>query len=95
MATKHKAVWMPIPYEAKEVRLIQALHRGDATEHQQREALKFIIEVVAGTYDMSFRPESERDTCFAEGRRFVGATLVKFLSLLPDKIKPLKEQKDG
>ncbi len=91
MSVKNKA-WTPVPYGAKEVRLIQALARGDATAQMQQDALKFIIEVVAGTYDMSFRPESERDTCFAEGRRYVGLSLVKFLSLIPDRLdKPKKE----
>lgn len=91
MSVKHKA-WSPVPYGAKEVRLIQALNRGDATPQQQQDALKYIIEVVAGAYDMSFRPESERDTCFAEGRRFVGLQLIKLLVLMPDKLdKPKKE----
>lgn len=94
MATKHKAVWMPCPYEVKHVRALQALNQGNALPHQQQEALRFIIEIVAGTYDMSFRPESERDTCFAEGRRYVGLQLVKFLALIPGKLKSNKEQED-
>lgn len=74
------------------MRLIQALNRGDATPEMQRDALRFIIETVAATYDMSYRPESERDTCFAEGRRFTGLTLVKLLSLVPSSLnKPQKE----
>ena len=90
MATKNKA-WTPVPYEAKEVRLIQALARGDATSQMQQDALKWIVEVVAATYDMPYYPESERDTAFACGRMYVGKTIVKMLSLLPDRIKPLKE----
>lgn len=91
MSVKNKA-WMPVTYTAQQVRLIQALNRGDATPQMQQDALKFIINDLARTYDMSFRPESERDTCFAEGRRFVGLQLVTCLHLLPDKLdKPKKE----
>lgn len=89
---KNKA-WTPCPYSEKEVRCIQALNRGDATPEQQRNALKFIIEIVAGTYDMSFRPESERDTCFAEGRRYTGLTLVKLLKIIPNRLVKQPKEK--
>ena len=90
MSVKNRA-WTPSPYSAKEVRLIQALARGDATPQMQQEALKWIIEVVSATYDMPYYPESERDTAFACGRMYVGKTLVKMLALLPDRINPKKE----
>lgn len=46
-------------------------------------ALRWIIETAAGTYDMSFRagPDGERETTFAEGRRFVGNQIIKQLKL--------------
>lgn len=57
--------------------------RGDATKDQQQRALKFVIESLAGTYEVSYRPGAEgaRDTDFAEGRRFVGLQIVKMLKL--------------
>lgn len=93
MSVKAKS-WTPCPYSEKEVRQIQALARGDATADQQRDALKFIVEVVAGTYDMSFRPESERDTCFAEGRRYCGLTLVKLLKIIPSRLVKQPKEKE-
>lgn len=87
MATKTTKSWMPVPYKAYHVRCIQSLARGDADERMQKDALKWIIEVVAGTYDMPYYPESERDTAFACGRMYVGKTLVKMLALLPNKIE--------
>lgn len=69
--------WKPPHYEIEDAGAIQALLRGEALPHQQQRALAYIIEKVCGTYDMSFRPTSERDTCFAEGKRFVGTQLVK------------------
>ena len=60
---------------------MQALSRGEATDHQQQHALKFIVEQLAGTYDLSFRPDSPRVTDFAEGRRYVGLQIVKLTKL--------------
>jgi hypothetical protein len=71
--------WKPVPFTEADVAAIQALNAGKANEGQQRHALEWIINVVAGSYDQSYRPGSEgdRDTAFAEGRRFVGLSLVK------------------
>lgn len=81
-----KRPWLPTPYNAKQVRFIQALNRGDATPEQQKEALKWIIEDVSAYVDMPYYHDSDRDTAFACGKMFVGKTLVKMLSLLPDKV---------
>lgn len=69
--------WKPPHYEIEDAGAIQALLRGDAQAHQQQRALAYIIESLCGTYDMSYRPSGDRDTCFAEGKRFVGNQLVK------------------
>lgn len=63
---------------------IQALARGIASGEQQRRAIAWIIERASGTYEMSYRPggsEGDRDTVFAEGRRFVGNQIVKMTKL--------------
>jgi len=86
MAGKLIKPYMPAPYKAEDIRAIQALVRGDATEHQQQHAFKYIVEVVSGAYDMPYY-DSDRDTAFACGRQYVGKQLVKLLKLLPDKIK--------
>ena len=78
------APWRPPGYEDADVAAIQALSRGTANMEQQKRALAWIIERAAGTYDMSYRPggvDGERDTVFAEGRRFVGNQLVKMTKL--------------
>lgn len=82
--TKPVKPWVPAPYELADISAIQALHRGDATPDQQQRALKWIIESACATYDMSYFPGGEdanRDTIFAEGRRFVGNQLVKATKL--------------
>jgi hypothetical protein len=49
----------------------------------QQRALKFIIENLCGTYDLSYRPgpDGDRDTTLAEGKRFVGLQIVKLLKV--------------
>lgn len=81
------AAWAPVPYEIADVGAIQALNRGEATPEQQQRALRYIVEIAAGTYDLSYRPDSERDTAFAEGRRHVGLTLVKLTKINPQLLR--------
>jgi len=73
---------------------MQALRRGEATPEQQIKLTDWIINDVCRTYDLSWR-ESERETSFAEGRRFVGLQLVKFikidLNLLKRKLHDVRE----
>lgn len=60
---------------------LQALSRGEATPDQQRFALNFVINQAAATYGQSFQELGDRETCFAEGRRFVGLQIVKLLHI--------------
>jgi hypothetical protein len=75
------APWKPTEWEPADVAAIQALVRGDASPEQQRRAVDYIIKDIAGTYDLSYRPDSERDSTFAEGKRFVGLQIVKAINL--------------
>lgn len=88
MAIKPKhAPYLPVEYKAADIGAIQALARGDATPEMQRNALKWIIETVAGAYDLSYRPESDRDTSFAEGKRFVALQLLKCMKIHISQLK--------
>jgi hypothetical protein len=73
--------WLPADWEKADAGALQALARGDAMPHQQQLVLKFIIETVAGTYDLSFRSGKPDETSFAEGKRWVGLQLVKLLKV--------------
>lgn len=66
-----------------EIASVQALERGDADEHQQRAAWKFIINVLANVDGMTFHPESERASAFAEGQRWVGRQMRLIARLRP------------
>lgn len=82
-AIADRAPWKPVSYELADADAIQALMRGDADAGKQQRALKFIIETICSTYDASYRPgeDGRRDTDFAEGRRFCGLQIVKFIKL--------------
>lgn len=70
--------WKPAEWEPEDAYAVQAVMAGRANEEQQRRAMLYIVNHICGTYDLSYRPTSERDTTFAEGKRFVGLQLVKF-----------------
>ena len=78
------AAWAPAPYDDADVHAVKALAR----DPNHKRALDWIIHQAAGTYDASFRPgpNGERETAFAEGRRFVGLTLVKLINAPAEKL---------
>lgn len=75
------APWYPPSYELADVNALRGLANGTASPDQQQRALKWIIENACATYQLSYRPSSDRDTTFAEGRRFVGLQIVKALHI--------------
>ncbi len=82
---------MPVSTVGKkaDVAALQAMRRGEANADQQVRALEFILDTICDIDGMSFRPGSDgdRDTAFAEGRRFVGNQIVKLTKLPLSKIK--------
>ena len=84
------ASWKPIPVDKFAAGCLQALERGDATDDQQREALKWIIFVACRTYEASYFPggeEGRRDTDHHEGRRWVGLQIIKHLKVALSKLR--------
>jgi hypothetical protein len=87
--------WKPVKWEPADALAIQALAGGTADPDQQKRALGWIIHTVCGTYDQSFHPggeEGRRDSDFAEGKRFVGTTLVKMTRLNVGGIRDLLQR---
>ena len=72
--------WKPFPWEPEDAYALRALQAGNATEGQQKRALKWIIDC-AGTYDQAYRPTSARDTDFACGMQHVGKQITKLLNI--------------
>lgn len=76
-------------YHERDAQALRALWRGEATERQQKMALEWMI-FAFGTHDTSYRPQSDRATAFAEGRRHAGTTLVWMLKSAPTRTDPDK-----
>ena len=77
--------FLPAGYDSSVSAALRALNAGTAVAGQQQVALRWIIEEAARTYDASYRPgaDGDRETAFAEGRRFVGLQIVKVMKLVP------------
>lgn len=57
------------------IRALKSLHVGKATEAEQLLAIKYILEVLSNRAGNQFYP-TERETNFAQGRKFVGDHIV-------------------
>lgn len=69
------------PIEPAELTAIHALVEGTATPEQQGRFVQWFIKAT-GVDQMTYRPD-DRDTAFAEGKRFVG---LQFFTLAKTKI---------
>ena len=74
--------WLPTEYTDFDVGSLKALAKGEANQEQQVHAMRFIVEQLAGVYDLEFRPgvEGDRNTAFAGGKRWVGLQIVKMVN---------------
>lgn len=77
------AAWAPSEFDDYDIAALKALEKGLANEAQQKRALDCVIRKIARTYELSYHPASERGTCFAEGRRFVGLRIIEALHYQP------------
>ena len=88
-APKIPPAFLPPKWEVEDLGALRALAKGEAMPHQQLRVLKFIVEGLAATYQQSYRPgglEGDRETAFAEGRRFVGTQIVGLLTIDPNTV---------
>ena len=65
--------WDTAEFEAADIGAIKAMVAGTANEHQQQRVVEWLRRA-SGLGEMSFRPgpSGDRETAFAEGKRFVG-----------------------
>lgn len=82
-----KKAWRIPRITKSETIAIQALNNGNASDGQQKLALKCIIEKMCGYYDEPFHPESERFTNLYLGRRNVAAQIMKEIAMPVSKLK--------
>jgi hypothetical protein len=83
--------WSPPAFDPADAYALKALQTGTANESQQKRALDWIIHRAAWTYNDTYSPFSERDSTFAQGRRFVGLQIVKLLNLSAAVLDSLKK----
>jgi len=79
--------WHPAPYDEFDVGSVRALFNATADERQQKRAIDWILFKLCRIGDLTYRPDSTRDTDFAEGMRFVGLQIVKLSKLPPGALK--------
>lgn len=73
----------PADYDDHDIRAVQALASGKASESQQKHAIEWIVHKAANTHDLCYRPGDSGETAFACGRAFVGQQILKMLKLRP------------
>lgn len=83
--------WMPIRHaegpnalpgtlNTADIVALQMVAAGEANPDQQKRAIRAIVVQIAQANDLSYRPDGmggERDTAFAEGKRYVGLAIRK------------------
>jgi hypothetical protein len=77
----------PSPCEKADIYAIKALSEGVATEGQQKRALAWILNTACGIRDNTYFADSERDSVFASGRRFVGLEIVALMNMPTSKLE--------
>jgi hypothetical protein len=90
---KAQQTWMPALWEPADVASLQSLARGVANEGQQKRALAYIVNVLGLTYEHTYVAGSERDSCHAQGRRYVGLQIVKLVNMPAHLIRKAGEGK--
>lgn len=101
MPPRHKPrdpAWLPAEYDFADVMAVKALAAGTANADQQKRALDWIVRSAAGAYEISYRSDADggdRETAFAEGRRFVGLQVVKLVNLESKIVAALRKHDGG
>lgn len=81
MPAKKTPPFFQADYEVADATALKALQAGTADADQQQRALGWILNEGCRIKDVTFQPDSDRTSAFAEGRRFVGLQIAKLLSV--------------
>lgn len=74
---------------------LKMLAKGEATEYQQRLALKIIVNNFARSHDNCFIPGETDQSNFIAGRAFVGQQVLLYLGLPVGKLTQQEDDGDG
>lgn len=75
--------WYPVELTSKYARICQAMRDGEASGEDQKEFMSWLLNHVCAIGDLEFRPDSDRASTFASGKRFVGMQVKKHLMAKP------------
>ena len=78
------------PYSRADIVALQAVAAGAGDSYQQRRAMEFIIYQLCDFHGVSFR-DTDRETSFAEGKRFVAQAINAILTFDSRKLEETKE----
>ncbi len=87
----------PAPFNVAHATAIQALAAGVANDGQQKTALDWILKDACGLPLWPYR-ESERETCIALGRQFVGQQIMGLMNVNVSELRKregLEEREHG
>lgn len=79
--------WESAPFELPDAQALKALSNGEAEPQQQQRALRWIVHNVCRLNRLSYQPDSDRATAFAEGRRFVGLQVMRLIQTPNEDLK--------
>jgi hypothetical protein len=91
MAGRPKLPWDNVPLTPSELASVKAVADGLANPDQQRLAFRVIVDKLCNVRGLSFAAggeEGRRATDFAEGKRWVGATLQNDIVSRPWPVNP-------
>lgn len=77
-------VFEPAGWEPEIAYALKALALGEASEEQQKAALRWIMFNASDYQSFTYRPDDmggARDHAFAEGRKFVGQQIAKLVNM--------------
>ncbi len=77
-------------YTEADLHAVRAWVNGHATEDQQKRSAVFVVEKISRIYEVSFHPDNERLTAFAEGMRRVGQIIVYLANDAPTETSAAK-----
>ncbi|MGB1389980.1 MAG: hypothetical protein ACPG61_13950 [Paracoccaceae bacterium] len=85
--------WKPVDYDLATIGALQALSRGEATAHQQKVALAWIVREAADWAGVAYHTDPH-DTAFASGRRFVAVQIQKLVDM-PAQVKEAMHERSS
>lgn len=83
----------PAPFDSTDATALQAMAAGVANDGQQKRAMDWILKGACALNDWPYR-DSERETCLALGRHFVGQQIVGLLKVNVSALRKREQQEE-